>query len=1016
MTSKLDFSQFDGEEFEDLCEDLLKAKGFRDPQPIRSGRGPDGGRDIIVTELRHSKVTDDSRPFRWLVQCKNYAKSNKSVQRVDIGAILDKLIRHKCDGYLLLTSTVPSTDLEQDIHAIHDDQTNRYEATFWAKNRLIDEIYKHRTIYEKYFRIPGERSVKTANWQNRNPFIELYSYEESLAPYFFGRDNDIQKLIELIYRENVVLLYGESGVGKSSIIYAGLLPQLETEGIYVICVNTRSGFVTEDLLAENVIKKLSRKDDTLDIISIFSSIASNLRKDDGRLIICFDQFENIFSGPLEDQNKLGEVLSKLIDANKKFGTITFLFSLRSDFLDKLGIWLKANNISNIWNNSYPLIKLSGLQAKEVLGNVPLLVNAEFESELIDSTIMDLQELDNGDVYPVNLQIVATKLFEESRQTTPSENERMVVTSGLYKQLGGAKGIIESFINDKLQNFHDKNIAEAVLLGFVGPNGKRLSLSPEDITEKVSQQEVNVYDLLERMTQARLIKPVVPNKYELVHDFLATRLFYGLDEEQRREKNAKDAFELAFQAWESEGLYESSQKIDYFYQYRRSLNIDVKQLVFILLSSIKENEDNKSKLFRLPGLYNDGNLMLRWIEVVSNQVAINTLKYIIELYSNKKIWKSALRELVSYFAYSPSIEIQKDMIYCADNSSSDIKDTFESMYSESTIPNSIILKTMSDMCCDVSLSADKRRLLSFRILNHFEDDYRRFGRHFRISKDKEEADNQIEVLEQLMTDQSFRSVVLLYLRSGDRTTYYLVKLVEMLTKYDTEGLLEFLRDRQNQIQDEIKKGGIIRSRDVHIEDLNLILQHDKESVIELLLYIDSNSDTPPSADFIKFLVKIDDPRIDKIVLNILQGYFDKFKGGSKQWRGRYIIKPWRDAFRQALRTCALKKLTAAIPVIEQVLLRYEPDNIKSDCMMSLNKLGHQNMLGIYVKLLSDGSEQMRKKAMQKLTKQKKHYDEIVNIIVEEYRKPELPYSGRNSIKAILSEMNTQNSLQALSFYQ
>jgi hypothetical protein len=319
-----------------------------------------------------------------------------------------------------------------------------------------------------------------------------------------------------------------------------------------------------------------------------------------------------------------------------------------------------------------------------------------------------------------------------------------------------------------------------------------------------------------MTQARLIKPFLPNKYELVHDFLASRLLDGLDEEQRREKNAKDAFELAFQAWESEGVFESSQKIDYFYQYRRSLNITAKQLAFILLSNVRENEDNRANLFRLPGLFYEGSQKTRWIEVVSSQVALDALRYIVDLYSNKRIGKSTFRELVSHFAFSLNIEIQKGVVYCTDNSNSDVKEMFESAYVKSAIPDLVILKTLQEMCCDSKLNADKRKLLSFRILNHFEDDYLRLGRRHRPLKNKERDQKQLEILEQLMTDQTFRSFVLLYLRTGNRTTHYLVKLVEMLTKYNSEGLLEFLRDRQTQIQAEIKKTGIIRNRDVHIE--------------------------------------------------------------------------------------------------------------------------------------------------------------------------------------------------------
>lgn len=64
------------------------------------------------------------------------------------------------------------------------------------------------------------------------PFHFLKRYTKTEAPVFFGRGREIRSLYERITNElssPVILLYGQSGVGKSSLLEAGLLPRLEEE-------------------------------------------------------------------------------------------------------------------------------------------------------------------------------------------------------------------------------------------------------------------------------------------------------------------------------------------------------------------------------------------------------------------------------------------------------------------------------------------------------------------------------------------------------------------------------------------------------------------------------------------------------------------------------------------------------------------------------------------------------------------------------------------------------------------
>jgi hypothetical protein len=95
--------------FEQFTAELLKLMGYKE---VRGpSRCPDGGRDLIVEEIR--KGISKNTKIRWLVSCKHFAHSGKSVGVGDESDISDRINQHKCDGFLGVYSTLPSTSLEE---------------------------------------------------------------------------------------------------------------------------------------------------------------------------------------------------------------------------------------------------------------------------------------------------------------------------------------------------------------------------------------------------------------------------------------------------------------------------------------------------------------------------------------------------------------------------------------------------------------------------------------------------------------------------------------------------------------------------------------------------------------------------------------------------------------------------------------------------------------------------------------------------------------------------------------
>ncbi len=59
------------------------------------------------------------------------------------------------------------------------------------------------------------------------PYVGLLPFNESDAKYFFGRENDTEVVATNLRAARLTVFYGASGVGKSSVIRAGVVPELQ---------------------------------------------------------------------------------------------------------------------------------------------------------------------------------------------------------------------------------------------------------------------------------------------------------------------------------------------------------------------------------------------------------------------------------------------------------------------------------------------------------------------------------------------------------------------------------------------------------------------------------------------------------------------------------------------------------------------------------------------------------------------------------------------------------------------
>lgn len=176
------------------------------------------------------------------------------------------------------------------------------------------------------------------------PYRGLARFEEEHAEFFFGRDRDVQRLLEILKASPLVCVVGPSGSGKSSLVRAGLVPQLRTSGPTPmkdtkVCV-MRPGTHPLQALATQLapLGAGASMSATLDdlaadrrTLNLAVSLAVGADSPDSRVVIVVDQFEEVFT-LCNDKREREQFFANLLHAAFAGGGQTVVvLTMRADF-------------------------------------------------------------------------------------------------------------------------------------------------------------------------------------------------------------------------------------------------------------------------------------------------------------------------------------------------------------------------------------------------------------------------------------------------------------------------------------------------------------------------------------------------------------------------------------------------------------------------------------------------------------------------------------------------------------
>jgi formylglycine-generating enzyme required for sulfatase activity len=365
---------------------------------------------------------------------------------------------------------------------------------------------------------------------------------------FHGRDHDVTTLADRIASEQITILYGKSGIGKTSLLNAGLLPRLRELGFapVVVRVGGHPGIFAEkvaqafraaaprhQIVMSGELKPESYKlDDSTLLQRFFDGVL--LTKGDTFLspVLIIDQFEELLRADARTVESYAAMLATLFakgrDGSGRQPNLRLLLSLREEFVGALEDL--APVIPGLLSNLFRLRPLLRDGAKMAIIEPARLQSAEFASPAFEfdpvmiASMMDFLE-SHGQFEPIQLQIVCRHIEHEVLDRARHDEAYSPVTAASYfaDTEAGYQSILERFYLetvDSVENEIDRlRVRDLCEYGLTRPDGYRDSLSGERIQKEyaVSAQ------VLDALVDARLIRRedrLNDLWYELTHDRLA----------------------------------------------------------------------------------------------------------------------------------------------------------------------------------------------------------------------------------------------------------------------------------------------------------------------------------------------------------------------------------------------------------------------------------------------------------------------------------------------------------------
>jgi len=421
----------------------------------------------------------------------------------------------------------------------------------------------------------------------KSPFKFLDSYTREDREIFFGREKEIEELYRRLFESRVLLVYGESGTGKSSLINCGLVNKLrDTE--YLPVYVRRSDNILESLSeAIQILLKESIPHQLLTAL-LFKKALREISDDfHKQLIFIFDQFEELFIfGTKEEKQSLVQVLKVLVESDIN---CRFIFIVREEYFSNVAEFEK--HIPDFLSNRMRIEKMDRTNAILAIKGSCSVNDIQIEDGFAETLLRKLNP-DSPGIELTWLQIFLDRIFNLAvydEKPDKKSNKPLVFTTGLVEKTGDVTDLLGSFLDDQISLSARPDTALAILKSFVSYKGTKRMLNLAEVKDYATTlgeyvKEKDVIETIRSFVNLRILRDKNENGfYELRHDALASKIFEKISAAEIEILEVRQFIESAHYFWKKHGVLLSEDDLKYISPFEKRLSLSKELTGFIELS-------------------------------------------------------------------------------------------------------------------------------------------------------------------------------------------------------------------------------------------------------------------------------------------------------------------------------------------------------------------------------------------------------------------------------------------------
>lgn len=425
------------------------------------------------------------------------------------------------------------------------------------------------------------------------PYVGLQPYTEEESEFFFGREREQRVISSNLFAASITVLYGASGVGKSSVLMAGVVPLLRSKPRTAVVVFRdwqRPDFLTVlKNECRNRVEQARKKPVEIPAEIPLDELLLRLGQEfGGTILLLLDQFEEYFlyHPESESNNTFDSEFARAV--NRDDVDANFLVALREDGLSKIDRF--RARIPNLMGNLLRLKHLDAASAEDAIRKPLAAYNdrqkeeeaaVSIEDGLVSAIIEQVRSgyvslapsagagqaqnpEDDSTIETPFLQLVLTRLWQEEL----GNDSRSLRLNTLLK-LGGAREIVRTHLDDVMKKLEP--LEQKLCAGFfdrlVTPSGTKIACRLDDLGKWAGELAEQVIPVVKVLSESRILRTIAPSAnlpgtppcYEIFHDVLAPAVLEWRRryveqqtlEEIRREEEEKRNQEQAEKARELE---------------------------------------------------------------------------------------------------------------------------------------------------------------------------------------------------------------------------------------------------------------------------------------------------------------------------------------------------------------------------------------------------------------------------------------------------------------------------------